>query len=80
MDELQRIEKAIQEAERLLASTEGAIGVILTTLKDEYGYDSIEEAEKGLAKLEDENRKMEEVLTKRIERLNALYAKAKQNG
>lgn len=80
MDELSKIEKAVQDAERLLANTEGAIGIILTNLKNEFGYDTIEAAEEGLAKMREENRKMEEVLNKRIERLSAQYARAVQNG
>lgn len=64
--EFERLKDRIASLERESAKSQGALDQILETLKTDYGFSSVEDAEKGLKKMERELVKDETKLEKML--------------
>lgn len=68
---LTKLKEKIEEAKESKARLEGSLDTLMNKLKNDFGYDTIEEAQEALKKLE-------ETLSKRKERLQKAINNIKQ--
>lgn len=71
--EYERLLESISTCEREASRSEGALQQLMARLKQEYGCDSLEEAEALLKKLEREQERLEGKVKKKTEEFEAEY-------
>lgn len=59
INELTRLKKAIEEAKSDKSKIEGRLEELLKSLKEQFGFNSIEEAQEGIEKLQEELTELE---------------------